>query len=195
MSSENEIDPRSRFIQLFMSHEKQIYRYILSLMPHSQDAQDVLQETAIALYNKIEDFDTTRPFAPWAFRFAYHMTLKHREKSSRWHRFLDENLMKEIASRQQMLSPELDQRREYLKECLAEVPQDKRSMLTEYYFEDETVDSITRLAAMRRQELYYQWQAAMAATPGMTAATSEEGTPRPKQISDDHDIRVVVDQE
>ena len=142
MSSENEIDPRSRFIQLFMSHEKQIYRYILSLMPHSQDAQDVLQETAFALYNKIEDYDTTRPFAPWAFRFAYHMTLKHREKSSRWHRFLDDNLMKEIASRQQMLSPELDQRREYLKECLAEVPQEKRSMLTEYYFENETVDTI-----------------------------------------------------
>ena len=59
-----------------MSHEKQIYRYILSLMPHSQDARDVLQETAIALYNKIDDYDPSRPFAPWAFRFAYHMTLK-----------------------------------------------------------------------------------------------------------------------
>ena len=64
------LNPQSRFIQLFTSHEKQIYRYILSLMPHSQDAQDVLQETAIALYNKIEDYDPTRPFAPWAFRFA-----------------------------------------------------------------------------------------------------------------------------
>ncbi len=142
MSDTEKLDPRSRFIELFMTHEKQIYRYILSLMPHSQDAQDVLQETAIALYNKIGDYDPTRPFAPWAFRFAYHMTLKHREKSGRWHRFLDEDLMKEIASRQSMLVPELDQRREYLKECLAEVPQDKRAMLTDYYFEDETVDAI-----------------------------------------------------
>ena len=135
-------DSRSRFVQLFMSHEKQIYRYILSLMPHSQDAQDVLQETAIALHNKIDDYDPTRPFAPWAFRFAYHMTLKHREKSTRWRRFLDEDLMKEIASRQSMLVPELDQRREYLKECLAEVPEDKRAMLTDYYFEEETIDVI-----------------------------------------------------
>lgn len=142
MTDTEKLNPQSRFIQLFTSHEKQIYRYILSLMPHSQDAQDVLQETAIALYNKIEDYDPTRPFAPWAFRFAYHMTLKHREKSSRWHRFLDEELMKEIASRQSMLVPELDQRRGYLKECLAEVPKNKREMLTDYYFEDETVDVI-----------------------------------------------------
>lgn len=142
MSAEGKFDPQSRFIQLFTTHEKQIYRYILSLMPHSQDAQDVLQETAIALYKKIEDYDPARPFAPWAFRFAYHMTLKHREKSSRWHRFLDEDLMKEIASRQAMLTPELDMRRGYLRECLAEVPQDKRAMLTDYYFEDENVDVI-----------------------------------------------------
>ncbi len=60
MTDTEKFDPRSRFIQLFTSHEKQIYRYILSLMPHSQDAQDVLQETAIALYNKIEDYDPTR---------------------------------------------------------------------------------------------------------------------------------------
>ncbi len=50
--------------------------------------------------------------------------------------------MKEIASRQSMLVPELDQRRGYLKECLAEVPKQKRSMLTDYYFEDETVETI-----------------------------------------------------
>jgi DNA-directed RNA polymerase specialized sigma24 family protein len=41
-----------------------------------------------------------------------------------------------------MLVPELDQRAGYLKECLAEVPKDKREMLTDYYFEDETVDEI-----------------------------------------------------
>ena len=121
MPLENRKDSRSRFVQLFMSHEKQIYRYILSLMPDSQDAQDVLQETAIALYN---------------------MMLKHREKSTRWRRFLDNDLMKEIASRQAMLIPELDKRREYLKECLAEVPDDKRAMLTDYYFEEETIDVI-----------------------------------------------------
>ena len=142
MSAEDSKDLRSRFVQLFMSHEKQIYRYILSLMPYSQDAQDVLQETAIALYNKIDDYDPSRPFAPWAFRFAYHMMLKHREKSARWRRFLDDDLMKEIASRQAMLIPELDQRREYLKECLAEVPDDKRAMLTDYYFEEESIDVI-----------------------------------------------------
>ena len=142
MPDQENRDSQARFVQLFMSHEKQIFRYILSMMPHSQDAQDVLQETAIALYNKIDDYDPSRPFAPWAFRFAYHMTLKHREKSTRWHRFLDDDLMKEIASRQAMLVPELDQRREYLKECLAEVPEGKRSMLTDYYFEEETVDVI-----------------------------------------------------
>ena len=72
------------------------------------------------------------------------MVLKHQEKLTRWRRFLDDDLMKEIASRQAMLIPELDKRREYLKECLAEVPDDKRAMLTDYYFEEETIVVIAK---------------------------------------------------
>lgn len=50
--------------------------------------------------------------------------------------------------------------------------------------QDETADPIARLAAMRRQELYYQWQASMAGQPGATnnALKPGEGPARPNEL-------------
>lgn len=59
-----------RFMRLFVAHERDVLRYVLAVVPHLPDARDILQETAVALWRKMDEYDPARPFLPWACRFA-----------------------------------------------------------------------------------------------------------------------------
>ena len=48
-------DPRE-FIRLLMENERRIYAYILTLLGNGADAEDVLQETSIILWDKFAEF-------------------------------------------------------------------------------------------------------------------------------------------
>ena len=65
-------DPESiaRFVQLLTGLQSRLYAYLCTLLVRSDDARDVLQETNVVLWKKAADYDPTRPFEPWAFRFG-----------------------------------------------------------------------------------------------------------------------------
>ena len=46
------------FLPLFLKNERRLYAYILTLLPRRADADDVLQETSLVLWDK---FDETEP--------------------------------------------------------------------------------------------------------------------------------------
>lgn len=46
-------------------------------------AEDVVQNAFVRVYERIEQFDTTRPFAPWFFRIVSNDAIKAARRSSR----------------------------------------------------------------------------------------------------------------
>jgi len=89
-----------QFVRLLARHDREVYRYVLTLLPDRTEADDVLQETAAALWEKFGEYDPDKPFYPWACRFAFFEVLKHRRRVGRSRlRFSEEdrirrNLMK-----------------------------------------------------------------------------------------------------
>jgi RNA polymerase sigma-70 factor, ECF subfamily len=43
---------------------------VAPLVPNVADAEDIVQQTAIALWEKFDAYDPAQPFTPWACRFA-----------------------------------------------------------------------------------------------------------------------------
>jgi RNA polymerase sigma-70 factor (ECF subfamily) len=60
-----------RFVRLFVETQRQILRYIPTLVPDVEVAQEILQETAVDLWRKFDQYDPALPFAPWACRFVF----------------------------------------------------------------------------------------------------------------------------
>ena len=58
------------FVEIYTRYEQKLYRHIASLLPHPQDAEDVLQETAKVLWRKFAEYCATEPFLPWASAIA-----------------------------------------------------------------------------------------------------------------------------
>jgi RNA polymerase sigma-70 factor (ECF subfamily) len=60
-------DRAESLIRLLTQHQEGLYRYVFALVPHEDDAEDVLQNTNVALYRKSDQYDPGKPFLPWAY--------------------------------------------------------------------------------------------------------------------------------
>ena len=112
------------FIRLFLEAEKDLLRYVMVLIPNVADARDVVQEAAVALWDKIDRYDPEKPFAPWACRFALNEAKMFLRKKSRQKRLADEVV--DLLEIERMENSErLDARKHFLKECLKVLPKKK----------------------------------------------------------------------
>src|SRR5205814_6679679 len=71
-------EARRQFIRLMTRHERLVYGYILSLVPNWADADEILQETNIRLWEEFEKFQAGTNFAAWAIRVAHFQVLTWR---------------------------------------------------------------------------------------------------------------------
>ncbi len=69
-----------RFFELFMTSHKQIYAFILMMVHNRNDADDVMQETAVLLWTKFDKFVPGGRFAAWGIGVARNCVMKFRDK-------------------------------------------------------------------------------------------------------------------
>ena len=136
------------FVRLLLQHQGDLLRHILPLVGCLDDAQDVLQETATALWRKFDQYDPNCPFLPWAKRFAHHEILMHHRRRRRY-TFLTEELIESLIERQDEQERYPQQLQEALRECIQKLPHDDRRLLDHRYA--ETGVTIQQLAAKTGQ--------------------------------------------
>ncbi len=125
---------QQQFLSLFLRSEREIFRYVSALVPNITDAEDIVQQTAIALWEKFDAYDPARPFTPWACRFALNKARQWIEQRQRWQALLEGGLAEEMMQRREALRPELEVRLRHLEGCLGKLPADQRSLVEGYYY-------------------------------------------------------------
>ena len=75
-----EHERHEEFMRLFLSCQPRIFAFIRSLVFSRADADDVLQETALVLWEKFARFEPGTRFDRWAFRIAHFQVMYHRQK-------------------------------------------------------------------------------------------------------------------
>src|SRR5689334_15894784 len=118
---------QQRFLSLFLRSEKEIFRYVAALVPNITDAEDIVQQTALALWEKFDAYDPTQPFTPWACRFALNKARQWIERHHRWKLLLEGGVAEELARRREELRPEMEFRLRHLQTCLEKLPADQRT--------------------------------------------------------------------
>ena len=67
------------FDELLNEIQSSLFQFIFSLIPHKQDAEDVLQKTNLILIQKQEEFDPKiGSFKTWSFNIARYQAMAHR---------------------------------------------------------------------------------------------------------------------
>jgi RNA polymerase sigma-70 factor (ECF subfamily) len=141
-------------VRLLSRHQEDLFRYIFALLPHEEDARDVLQETSVALYRKLAEYDPAKPFLPWAYRFAHLEVLKQRERNQRGSRLLNPELLARLAREREEQEPALQMRLQALEHCLEELPPEDRALLRERYQEKTRTEELVRRSGASRRTLF-----------------------------------------
>jgi RNA polymerase sigma-70 factor, ECF subfamily len=149
MSAESSREPRlqscshEQFIRMFLQAERELVRYVMVLVPDVADARDVVQETAVALWQKIDEYDPDKPFAPWACRFALNEARMYLRSQSRRQKLLADDVLESLGALRQQNAEHLDVRRVHLRECLGCLPDQQRDIVHAHYFDGLSISEIS----------------------------------------------------
>jgi RNA polymerase sigma-70 factor (ECF subfamily) len=130
-------DKTPRFVRLFAQHERGLYAFILSLLPNWADADDVLQETSVRLWEEFDKFVEGSDFGAWARTVARFQVLTYRKRVGRQRQhFSDafvERVAELVATEQPTAGGDAQAHSEALAKCLGRLPQKQRELLFSYY--------------------------------------------------------------
>jgi RNA polymerase sigma-70 factor (ECF subfamily) len=155
------------FLRLFLQNERRLYAYILTLLPHRADADDVLQEASLVMWDKFDPAQPPADFAAWGCRIAYFKVLDFCKKQQRSRVLLSQAMVERIAETgvEQAAALQLDERREALYGCIEKLNSRDRDLLARRFAEGATtqstaaqvgrsVDAVYKALARIRQALF-----------------------------------------
>ncbi|MDF1825607.1 MAG: sigma-70 family RNA polymerase sigma factor [Verrucomicrobiales bacterium] len=131
--SNSEDDRYETFVSCFAHHEPDLRRFIRSLLPTWTDTDEVLQQTAIVIWRKFDQYDPATNFMKWACVIARFESLAYRRKMARDRLVFREDVLELMADEG---IEEIDSRRtehEALEACLLAMPEKQRQFLTLAY--------------------------------------------------------------
>lgn len=143
-----------QFVKLLARHDRDLWRYILSLVPDPSAADDILQETATALWRKFSEYQATESFLHWAFGFARLEVLKYRQRAGRKPLLFDDSLLALLADERPREQAALEARRGALADCLQSLSPEDCQLLDARYQRGATVAALAELSGQPARRMY-----------------------------------------
>jgi RNA polymerase sigma-70 factor (ECF subfamily) len=139
------------YLRLLAQYDLRLRGFVFTLVPNWADAEDIVQEVKLRLWEQFDDYDPTKDFWAWTCAIARYQVLTHREKQSRRRQVISLETLNLIADDFVAISEAIEGRQQALADCFAKLPEPKRTLLMSYYSGKETM---RELAARLGQTFY-----------------------------------------
>ena len=149
-------DRHTEFLRAFTMHEPAVRAFVRRLLPTRGDADDVLQEVAIVLWEKFDSFSTGGDFKAWACSIAKFKVLDWLRDHGRDRLVLDTDVVELLATESLASESRLDRQREALRSCLKKVPPAERDLLGQAYQPEAKIQAVAA-GSGRSTNGFYQW--------------------------------------
>jgi RNA polymerase sigma-70 factor (ECF subfamily) len=145
-----------RFLRTYTAHEPAIRAHVRRLVPARADADDVMQDISIVLWEKFDAFREGADFKAWAFGVARFEVLAWLRDRGRERLVLDEEVITKLAEETAVDEPRLERQREALEQCMKKVPGDQRDLLMQAYQSESRIHEVAQ-GSGRSVAGFYQW--------------------------------------
>jgi RNA polymerase sigma-70 factor (ECF subfamily) len=133
-------EPSARTLELLSllgANERSLFAYVCALSPNWQDAEEIMQQVRIRIWQDFDQYDPAKPFGAWARAIAYYLTLAYRKERSRQPEFFSERILEEVSLTYEVVADTVNDRRTALVSCLEKIGSQKRRIIEEYYLSTE----------------------------------------------------------
>lgn len=123
----------TRFVDLLTANQRKLYAYISMLLMGDVAAADVLQDTNLDLWARLEEYDFERDFVPWAFAFARQRVLAYRKTQARSRLILGVDVEELFDAKCADFAHEADARLAALRQCLRKLEPGQAELIRSRY--------------------------------------------------------------
>jgi len=133
---------KPHFVSLLTANYYLIHGFILTMVPNKTDAEDILQNTIVYMWEHFGDFKPGTRFLSWAVTIARFQVLTYRKAMTRSKIHLSETALDLIAEENVKLFTQADERYEALQKCLKKLPERELDFLKKRFMQDSSVRAI-----------------------------------------------------
>ena len=145
------------FMRLFHGVERSLYRYLLVLVASEADASDILQETAIALWKKFDEYDPQKPFDVWARTFAYMEASKfrlYRQREGKKRSVFVDEVVEQFSHEFEQHEGVLELRLSALEQCVEKLSEEDRELIRTRYSKNKSLRTMADEHGVNEDRLY-----------------------------------------
>tara|TARA_R110002096_G_scaffold16106_59_gene55392 strand:+ start:6164 stop:6682 length:519 start_codon:yes stop_codon:yes gene_type:complete len=137
-------EPDREFVFQLTDWQNRLFGYLVTLLGNTHDARDVLQETNLVLWQKIEEYDSDTNFGAWSKKCAYFQALAFLRDRKRDRHIFDDDLLTRFAEEEPEHSDE-EERDLALRDCLSQLPDQQREIISERYRRNTPVRQVAKI--------------------------------------------------
>lgn len=131
-----------QFVKQLGEVQSRLYAFALSLLGDPEAANDVVQETNVVLWQKIDELPEVRSFTGWAMKVCYYQVLTVRKKQVRERLLFNDDLIEQMAVDAEVMQGDIEQRLSALHECLSKLSDHQQTLINRRYRHCEPVAQI-----------------------------------------------------
>jgi RNA polymerase sigma-70 factor (ECF subfamily) len=122
-----------KFTGLLARHHAPLMSFILSLLPHWADAEDILQQASVVMWRKFAEFRPGTSFLAWGCQIARYLVLNHVRKNTRDPHVFSDELVEVLAKEALEDVDRLQAQRAALGQCLQKLDARSRKLIARCY--------------------------------------------------------------
>ncbi|MFN3149020.1 sigma-70 family RNA polymerase sigma factor [Bremerella sp.] len=134
----------AEFVQLFTLNQHRIYIYLVSLVHDQNAADDIFQETMLVLWREFERFESGTNFMAWSCTVALNQVRAWRKKQQRDRLQFSDEFLEALSQELDSNADYLESRYQFLRDCIAKLPQHHRQLIAYRYSSGHAIDEIAK---------------------------------------------------
>ncbi len=142
---EGEINLFSYFLERY-SHP--IYSLIIQIVSCREDAEELMQDSFIKAFRKLDTYKGDCSFSTWLYRIAYNTAISATRKQKKESCFIDEKIIENVSDDEAddlLSSSENEDRIKKLELAIIQLNPDERALITLFYNEDKSIDELATI--------------------------------------------------
>jgi len=148
-------EPKSaQFFRYYNGAQKKLYAYLLMMVHNHSDAEDLLQETASALWEQYEQFDPNRNFAAWAIGIARNKAIDFLRQKRTTRPMFSDSFYEKMSTLAEEESQNVDRRLLALRACVKQLSADNQRLLRLRFEEGIPIKKLSQNSPSSPQALY-----------------------------------------
>ncbi|NNE30755.1 MAG: RNA polymerase sigma factor [Winogradskyella sp.] len=136
------------YAQLVDRYKDLVYTLALRMLRHREEAEEVAQDTFIKIFKSIANFKGDSKCSTWIYKVTYNTCLDRIKKNKRFHSdvVIDELTLNKIDVIDDTLQKMIkEEKNTLIKNCINKLPEDSSALLTLFYFEELSLDEISKI--------------------------------------------------